>query len=266
MNLSYFKSFFIIISILVRLSASGQTTPLPVFEIMTDTLEAQLIAPAMVEMLEDKDGKWLISDVTTSPVSEYFHTKSSLQTKLDTTEVHAYWHRYRVRNGMERAAEICLSSNCEYFDVYLFRNGDTMQHFQTGYMVEPKKKDGYKIAGQGAIPIQIAPGEEVTIYDRRIRQNETNFKTTVRLLSSEKFIQTEYFDHVENGVMIYEGMHVQETFILGMLLLSIFLNVFFFRIVHEKVYLHFSLFLLFLGINRLWNLSYTIFNGNTPTS
>jgi two-component system NtrC family sensor kinase len=259
MNLSYIKSSFIILSILIGLNAKSQTTPLPFFEIITDTLDVQFPSLAMAEMLEDKEGKWLISDVIASPVSDYFHAKSSPQTKIDTNDVHIYWHRYNVRNAMDRVAKICVSSNCDNYDVYLFRNGGSMQHFQTGNSVNPKNKDGFKIAGPGAIPIEVAPGEEVTIYDRRFRKDATNFTTTVRLLSTEKYIQSEYYDRVERGIVIYQGMHLQESFILGMILLSIFLNLFFYRIVNEKVYLHFSLFLLFLGINRIWNLCYSYF-------
>ncbi len=53
----------------------------------------------------------------------------------------------------------------------------------------------------------------------------------------------------------FEPYHMQEAFVLGLLFLTIFLNLFFYRIVHEKVYLYFALFSLFLGINRLYNIA-----------
>jgi len=57
----------------------------------------------------------------------------------------------------------------------------------------------------------------------------------------------------------FSNRELQEAFIVGLLLLAMFFNLFFFQRVREKVYLHFALFVLFLCINRLYNISLEFF-------
>ena len=255
MMLKNARSLFILVSILVGFEIKAQTIHTPYFQIQTDTIEEQILESSFVEVLEDKEGKWTITDILKPSLSDKFHKKGTAQTKIDTNEVHTYWHRYSLKNTMKEKAKIALSSSNDYFDVFLFRVNLPMAHFKTGSFVKPEEKDGFKIRGPGAIPIVLQPNEEVTIYDRRQRIDKTNFKTTVRFFSTEKLIKKEYVDYVEERIYLYGSWHLQESFILGLLLITFFLNLFFYRIVKEKVYLNFALFAFFLSINRCWNIT-----------
>ena len=253
-----------ILNFIISISAHGQSSNALIFEITTDSLEVQELPSDFVDVLEDKDGLWSINDVLKSPVSETFHKMGTIQKLVDTNSIHTYWLRYKLKNVMPEKAKITFSAQNDYFDVFIIKSDSSINHYKTGLLVDLDDKDGHKIAGQGAIPLVLLPSEEIVVYDRRSRMRETNFKTTARIYSSEKKIKKEYIDRLESRVYIYEKIHLQESFILGVIFLSFFINLFFYRIVRETFYLHFSMYLLFLGINRLWNIAYDLTRWEYP--
>jgi two-component system NtrC family sensor kinase len=235
----------------------AQATWPPVYEIKSDTAAIQTLDNSFWQKLEDKDGKWTIDEVSKLPLSVKFHAPGLKAAGTDTSAVHAYWQRYRLKNTMDHDAKIALSSGTDYFDVYITGKDTIPVQFHSGLLQDWNKKDGLKHANtSGAIPVVLRPGEEVAVYDRRERKGATNFNITVRLWNTEKLIQEQYINYVDGRTNYFAALHLQEAFVLGLLLLAIFLNLLFYRIVHEKVYLYFALFALFLGLNRLWNISH----------
>lgn len=169
---------------------------------------------------------------------------------------------------MTSDANISLSSNADFFDVYIVKGDSLSGHFKSGALRKWEEKDGFKSAADGtgvvpgAIPLVLKPGEEALIYDRRSRR--TFFVSTIRLLSTEKLIQHKYIDYVDSRENYFEIVHLQEAFVLGLLMLTIFLNLFFYNKAGEKFYLHFALYALFLSINRLSNISYAYTGWEQP--
>jgi two-component system NtrC family sensor kinase len=241
---------------------SAQSSWPPAYEIKSDTAYKQVLEKTFWQTLEDKGGKWTLKDVRMSPLSDKFHTKGLKADGIDTTEVHTYWQRYRLKNTMSIDAKIALTSFTEFYDVYILKNDSLAGSFKSGYLRKWDERDGLKSASDGtngitgSIPLILKPNEEFFIYDRRNRNDISNFPITVRILSTEKLIQERYIDYVDSRTNYYRSIHLQESFVLGLLFLTIFLSFFFFRIVHEKVYLNFALYALFMCINRLWNISY----------
>ncbi len=248
------------------LDIEAQTSLPPAYEITTDTSSSQVLDTSIWQKLEDQKGLWTIEDVSNLPLSEKFHRKGLKADGIDTNDIHTYWHRYILKNTMTHDARISLTSYAHFFDVFVFKEGSFSAHYKSGLFRDWDEKDGLKSGGDGegfgvgpgAIPLVLKPGEEVLIYDRRHKDNELNFTTAVRILSTEKLIQTKYVDVVDSRIAYFGKRHLQEAFVLGLLFLAIFINLFFYRIVHEKVYLNFALFAIFLAINRLWNISVVI--------
>ncbi len=252
----------------------AQATLPPVYAIISDTAKIQRLDSSFWQTLEDKEGKWTLSDVSRLPLSGKFHIKGLKPEDIDTTGIHIFWQRYRLKNTMEHDAKISLTSFVHYFDVFILENDSLTAHFKSGFLRPWNEKDGLRSGGDGtgfgigpgAIPLVLRPGEEILVYDRRENKGDlSNFRISVRIVNTEKLIQEKYVDYVDGRTSYFAKTHLQESFILGLLLLAIFLNIFFYRIVREKVYLNFALFALFLAINRLWNLSNEYFTWEHPS-
>jgi two-component system, NtrC family, sensor kinase len=232
----------------------------PVYEIKSDTASVIVVDSIYWQKLEDNNGKWTFEEVSKEPLSGRFHIQGARADGIDTGNAHAHWQRYRLKNTMPYTVSVSLISPVDLFDVYIIKTGKPVQHLRSGRLRKWEEKDGLKSADwAGAIPLVIAPGEEISIYDRRYRKYETLHRITVRLFNSEKLIQKEYVDYVDSRENYFEVFHLQEAFIIGMIFISIFISIFFYRVVKEKVYLYFALFAFLLAINRHYNIagSYT---------
>ena len=256
----------LVLYFLMYVQSFAQSNLPSVYEIKSDTAKEQKLDSSYWQKLEDKDGKWGISDISKSPLSEKFHTAGSKADGIDTNNIHTYWHRYRLKNAMSQDAKISLTYPVEYLDVYIIRKDSLAVSYHSGFLQQWDKKDGLRHARYyGAVPLKIKPGEEILIYDRRYMGTVTNFKASVYFYSTEKLIQEEYVDYVDGRTYYFAKLHLQEAFLLGLLLLTVFLNLLFYRIVNEKVYLYFALFALFLGFNRLSNIASVYFIWEHPS-
>ena len=233
----------------------AQTSWPPVYEIKSDTATRERFDTVYFQRLEDKEGKWTFSDVRRLPLADKFHTKGVKADGIDTNAIHTYWHRYRLKNVMVSPARISLTSYVDYYDVFAKKTDSPWVHYKTGLVRAWDKRDGLKMSAAGYIPLVLMPGEEIMIYDRRQRLNDTNFIMNPHFRNTDKIIQNEYVDYVHKEGRFYAALELTEAFMLGFLLVAFFYNIIFYRIVREPVYLHFSLFLLFLSIIRLWNIS-----------
>jgi len=247
----------ILIILIIRFVQSvgfGQTLLPPVFEITSDTAYIQTINSSRYQMLEDKAGKWTINDVTTLPLSDNFYYRNEKSSTRDTLS-NVYWFRYKLKNSMDHEAKISLNSESEYDDFYLLEPDGKWKHFVSGVFNNWEKKDGLKYFN--CIPLVLKPDEELNIY-QRIKNDAAGLVSgfAISILSAEKVQKNESLVVHEN---YFKKMHIEEAFVVGLLFLAVFFNLFFFRIVHEKVYLYFALFVLFLCINRLYNISYSFF-------
>ena len=234
----------------------------PIFEIKSDTLYEQILDKANYQVLEDKSGKWSFDEVSQVPLSNLFHAKGLKVEGVDTTAVRTFWHRYRLKNTMAATAKISIGSYADLLDLYV-KKADSSEwvHYKNGFLLDWDKRDGLK---SGVIMFNLSSGEEISLYVRRYRENETNFKINIGFFGTEKFIQKAYIDYVDKRSSIFQFLHLQEAFILGLLLLTIFFNLFFYRVSKEKSYFHFAFFAMFLGINRLYNILAVYFYWEHP--
>ncbi|MEJ0106087.1 MAG: 7TM diverse intracellular signaling domain-containing protein [Bacteroidota bacterium] len=164
-----------------------------------------------------------------------------------------YWVRYRLKNQMNHPAKIALDAYGEENDFFVFDEAGNSSHYFTGSLVAWQKKDGLKF--NNYIPIIIEPAGEVTIYNRvhnRAPGVPKEFQVDIGI--TEKIIQRDYVQHVETGSAIFKAGELGDSFLVGILFISLLFNLFFFFVVKEKEYLYYSLLLSGLAADRLINI------------
>jgi len=248
------KTFALIVLLFSGFPAAiAQNSLPPVYEIKTDTTIMQIVPQQYWQMLPDKGGKLKIDDVSKLPLTDHFYFRGQ-PTNADTIE-NVYWIRYQIKNVTDREAKISLNSLSDYDDFYLKKPVGGWTHFSSGTSRKLDNKDGLKYVD--IIPIILKPGEGYLVYNRIENKRKgipANFD--IYIAGTEAVILEDYVEKIDNRLN-FNTYALQEAFILGLLFLTIFLNLFFYRIVHEKVYLYFALFSLFLGINRLIDITGT---------
>ncbi|MBW7943682.1 MAG: hypothetical protein H3C64_15185, partial [Candidatus Kuenenia stuttgartiensis] len=151
-----------------------------------------------------------------------------------------YWIRYRIKNQMNKDVQIALwADNISYSDFYVKTDDTNWQHFRSGGLVPYSKRNGLK--SLRAILQTIAPGESIMVY----QNNTYNYilDKPVRMSAGFSFEAV-----VSQARYAHYIMSINETFILGLMLLTVAINLYFFIIVREKEFLYFALFFLFYGL------------------
>ena len=220
----------------------------PAFDIKSDTAIRQEISNAYWQLLEDEKGKWTIEDVSNGLVSKKFHSTQIIQPSLDTI-IHTYWFRYRLKNMTGHDARIALSAQTEQASFYLMQPDGNWKKFSSGFIASWETKDGLKAVN--CIPIAIKENEEVLIYERthnKLIGLRLNFN--IAIVNPDKIVREIYDSLIETRNAMFSVNEMKEAFFIGFLFFAAFFNLFYFWVTREKLYLFFTLFIIFLGFNR----------------
>ncbi len=215
----------------------------PAYEIQTDTAVSIRLDDGYWQMLEDPEGNWKIDQVSQSPLADKFHANTTKSTQifgLDYT-INTFWLRYRFKNSMKHEARITIPKNVTHADLHTPASDGKWNHKLTGTTVPWSKRDNLKRITTVIYIIQ--PGEELLIYERDNFDyliNTPDF-LEIRFGFTDKVIQ-DYYDDNDSSIF--------PSFIFGVFLLAALFNLYFFLIVRGRVYLFFSLTLLFNGFMR----------------
>jgi two-component system, NtrC family, sensor kinase len=233
----------------------------PVFEIHNDTAFAYILPDSCLRELPDKNNQWSGQDMDALSRKGEFRDYSPGKKSSDTP-VSTYWFLYRLKNTSMTGAKISFNSVSDYDDFYVEQPGAEPLHYSTGNFSD--NKDGLKWIN--CIPIVLKPGETITVYQRiKNIHKGLPYQFNIAILGTEKAIQNGYVRSIDSGVTIYSILEMQAAFMTGLLLFAVFFSLFFFSVTKEKMYIYFSLFALFLGINRLYDISYNFFTINRPS-
>ncbi len=220
----------------------------PPYEIRADTAFQQNVDSLHWQILADKSSKLTIEQVSGSRYTGQFKHKKGNEIPVDTT-VNVYWVRFLLKNVTDRDLNIALDSRSEQDDFYLLKSDGTWKHFVTGHLYPWNKKEGFKKGNY--IPVVLKAGEELQVYNREYNFDKgvsNNF--LVDFVNADKEMKTE-FDLYEHEEVNYFGtIEMLEAFLIGILFISGFFNLFFYRIVREREFLFFSLYLIFYALNR----------------
>ncbi len=244
---------------LFLIKAYGQSNLPPAFDITNDTALRTEIPPGYYKMLEDTGGKLAIQQVILSPVADEFHFDQSKVHQFGY-RINAHWFCYRLRNAMSHDAEIEIGNEDvengghEQSTFYLKQDGKWSK-FENGLFAPRRKLNGLVL--NNYIPVIIKPGEELIVYNRVHSSFIFPFtlsEYSVFFSSSKKILEQNY---VEDESLYISAVH--DSILFGILLFACLFNFFFFLIVKERVYLHFALYIFFLGIGRMLFETYFVF-------
>jgi sensor histidine kinase YesM len=205
----------------------------PAYEIKTDTTAAAIIKldDAYWQMLEDKEGKLTIDQVSNSSLANKFHYNTTKTNEIDHS-IRTYWFRYRFQNDRTHEVKIAIPTNATHADFYTPDSNGKWDHQLTGVGVPWSKLKGLKRIT--AVIYTIPAGSTLMVYERyhfrfaygEPRILEINFGFADRVIR-------EYYDDSDSNILY--------SFLLGFLLLAALFNLYFFLIIRERVYLFFSL-------------------------
>ncbi|MEO8769978.1 MAG: ATP-binding protein [Ferruginibacter sp.] len=219
----------------------AQQSTLPVFEIKTDTAALLEMDNHYWQALPDKEGLLTIEQIKKSPLIEKFGFVNTVQTvKLNTQ-----WLRFRIRNAMNKTANISLSSESDKSDFYTIDSTGAMVHFVSGANANWNSKAGFKKAN--AVPLELQPNQELLIYEKRFELNPFIIKPSLRISIYEtgKLERSELKDY-ETRYSPQSGIY--RAFLSGLFMLAAIFNFLIYRENKSRVYLYFSLFLLCISM------------------
>lgn len=220
----------------------SQTGLPPVYEINADTTVSK-IPDTFWQMLEDSSGKWNIDNVSTSPVSERFHVNNTGTTGIGYSNLKHYWLRLRIKNNTTKDTRIVFTNRPGVYEyqLYVSRDSGKIKPLLSGWGVPFSKRDGF--VKRNAIPLSIATGEVITVYKKLyLHGTDKAPELSIGFSAYDDFVNKQFIDEYR-----FLG-DTRNGFIAGILIFGFFLNIFFYRIAKEKVYLWYSLFLLFEGL------------------
>ncbi len=137
---------------------------------------------------------------------------------------------------MTHEEKIAIYTNATYADFYTPGSNGKWDHQLTGFGVPWSKRDGLKRVI--TVTYIIPPGKELMVYERYHFQIAVSDPEILEIYCAfgDKIIQ-EIYDRTDS--------HILHSFLLGVVLLAALFNFYFFLIIRERVYLLFSLALLF---------------------
>ena len=240
-----------ILSILFSFMCIQAQVPLPpAYEITSDTAFSQEIDTAHRQMLEDKEGKWKINEVTSPPLITKFSHSGLMMPRTDEV-ITAYWFRYRLKNTLETERPFVLNAQNETVDFYILRDDGKWQHLLSGFSSEWEKKDGYKAGNY--VEVSLKANEEITLYQRIGNSSfslKFNVPFTIAVSNTNRMLKEVYAGTVDNKIFMFPLADLQGVFFIGFLLFAAFFNSFFYAVSRERMFLYFTLFVLFTAIHR----------------
>ena len=235
---------FIILSGLI--SVKAQNTWPPVYPLNNDTTAAIIAVPDDYwQMLEDKNGTFTLDSVNQPVYAARFHANTTATSGLNFA-VAAYWKRYRIKNNLDHSVSIAIYvGNVSNSNIHFAIENGKWQTQHTGWLVPRSRRDGLK--DLSAAVIIIPAGKTAWIFE----QKKFNYSLSQNAGLGVVFQFTDKAVNVTHSEQDF--MNIFLSFMTGCLFFAAILNLFFYFIVKEKVYLFYGLFLLFYVLSAETN-------------
>ena len=239
------KRLLLILVSFFNTTVFAQQIQLPVYEIKIDT--PSILPDHYWVMLEDTSGKLTFDQIRNESYNALFHTNTGKK-DLGYAPVHTYWQKLVLKNSTAKPLELITYNVpwADQYDLFVIHPNSKADHYLSGPFVPWSKRDGYKTFF--SIPFSMSENEQVIVYKRSyFYKNKSNDGLTFNF----SFPEASYKSLVNDMSDRYTG-DIRNGFIGGILLFGFLINIFFFRINNEKLYLYFALFQITEG---LWYLS-----------
>ena len=225
----------IFLNIVTIFSALGQTGLPPAYQIISDTATHNISLPdSNWQMMADPSGKLTLQQVLQSGNFQDTDTKINYH-------ILTYWLRCCYINKTQQDVNMAFyAGTTAQTDLYLSIDGGNWQHLKSGLKVPWSERDGLKRTY--SITNTLPAGKEMIVYKR------DQFDYVFNIPSQREEMG---FNFTRNVIKQHYTANNQYAFVillvallLGILLLAVVINLFFFGVVREKEYLYFALFLL----------------------
>ena len=212
------------------------------FEIKIDTATRQDISDKYWQLLEDPTGNLSINQVSSPAFDSKFHGNTTLTKGYDYDITH-YWLRYKLKNTLAYPVTITIPEGVAYAWLYLPQPDGKWKVEKNGQFVPWSERSGLKRIAQFEVELQ--PGQELMLYENDVFlfnfYKPENFHFNIGFANA--VIDKNYLNDDD-----YYYKNLLSALITGVMLLAAMLNIFFYRVVREKLYLYFSLFLILIGL------------------
>jgi len=214
----------------------------PTFQISTDTASYMVVPDQYWQMLEDPTGKLTINQVSSPAFDTKFHVNTTA-TKGYNYAITDYWFRYTFKNTLTRPVKLAIDVAVYRAQLYTRNANGSWKTQITGPSVPKAKRAGLKRALFFLQTIQ--PGEEIVFYEKE--HNAFWLSKPQVMIRHIGFADAVIRENYINNEKLLVKLSIN-SIILGILSIAGLINLLFFRIVREKVYLYFSLSLFSFGI------------------
>lgn len=233
----------IIFCFLICSFVEGQSSLPPAYHIHSDMPDFIILADSNWQAMADINGNLSLSQVINS--GEF----NSHIRKIDY-DIPIYWLRLRIVNNTIADARLSLPEEAWKADLYTSTNEGSWKHFVSGSGIPWSRREGLKRIPAFTI---IIPGGDTVLLYKKVQFNFVFSKPDslkMALARTDKLIEKSYINDNQT-----ETTAIQDAFILGMFILSILINFYFFLVVREKEFLYFCLFLLLFSIEAVCSLN-----------
>ncbi|MXV14608.1 sensor histidine kinase [Hufsiella ginkgonis] len=218
----------------------------PAYQLTADTARVVRLPDSNWQMLADPGGKLTINTVNDPVNTTRFHLNNTSE-KGFSFDINTYWQRYQLRSTLPKDTRIAIPEGTTDATVYYSVNNGPWTAMRTGAIVPYSQRDGLK--EMSAVIVPVPAGSTVRIYE----QNHFNyaFSQSNRLVAMFRFADQVIADtYIDNAGR--ESVLMTESFLMGIVLFAVVLNLFFFYSIRERVYLFYGILLLAGGL-RIYN-------------
>lgn len=234
-----------IVFLLYSAYASAQKEQPPVYQIKTDTASIAWLDSPYYKILPDPGAKLKFMQVRVMP----FQSLKVENFRIKDFATNVYWLNYRVKNTLAKAVTLAIAAGVSRDDVFAVDSTGHVVQKTFGQDVPWSQRSGLKRFRQAIFTVQ--PGQELTFYERQYidftYEKRVSVQPVFRLLANEQQYAVDFYEERLSSVSII-------SFLCGLLILAALVNLFFFTVSREKVYLYFALFSVF----------YSLLAGNLP--
>jgi signal transduction histidine kinase len=240
------------LQLVLLFGADGKDELPPVFEITTDTIWNGVLPHNYWQMLADSGGHLSLNEITNS---DRFQDPQRIN--IDR-RVAAWWFRFTVKNAMNKIVQFGFYDLSAESTEWIAVDEQNKITKRLGGIETPwSRKTGLR--NENFNFFSIAPGQQLTIYKRAqldyfnysywfTNSSFTNIEEHFRSIQygfAESVMQNKYVNDETHYFMA-----VHDSFLFGLLLMAAVLNLLFFLIVKERLYLFFALYVFSLGFGR----------------
>jgi len=227
-----------ILTLVSCFSLKAQSKLPPIYEIKADTSAYMEVPDKNWQILEDPTNKLTIDQVSSPAFDSKFHTNTT-RTKGYDYKITNYWVRYTFKNTLNHSVKVAINETGTRADLYTAGANGKWNVETTGSLVPYAQRSGLK--RYLFFLKTIEPGQQIIFYEK----DTFDFwlskpKEFVMYIGfAEPLIKLYY---IEDDAL-FKGVAISSV-ACGILMLAALINLLFYRIVKEKTYLFFSLFLI----------------------